>query len=110
MRLTNDQRLQVLLIAFAFGAFLEGAAGFGAPVAIAAALLAGLGFSRFEGAALCLIATLRRLLFGSIGIPIVTLAGTTGLPVMALSGQAGRLCAPISLAGCDRSEQLSRHL
>jgi lactate permease len=95
--LTSDQRLQVLLIGFAFGAFMEGAAGFGAPVAVAAAMLAGLGFARFEGAALCLIANTSPVAFGSIGIPIVTLAGTTGLSVMGLSAFAGRLCAPISL-------------
>ena len=95
--LTNDQRLQVLLIGFTFGAFMEGAAGFGAPVAVAAAMLAGLGFARFEGAALCLIANTSPVAFGSIGIPIVTLAGTTGLSVMGLSAFAGRLCAPISL-------------
>jgi L-lactate transport len=95
--ITNDQRLQLLLIAFAFGAFMEGAAGFGAPVAVAAAMLAGLGFARFEGASLCLIANTSPVAFGSIGIPIVTLAGTTGLSVMALSGYTGWLCAPISL-------------
>jgi L-lactate transport len=97
IRLTNDQRLQVLLIGFTFGAFMEGAAGFGAPVAVAAAMLAGLGFARFEGAALCLIANTSPVAFGSIGIPIVTLAGTTGLGVMGLSAFAGRLCAPVSL-------------
>ena len=96
-QLTGDQRLQVLLIGFTFGAFMEGAAGFGAPVAVAAAMLAGLGFARFEGAALCLIANTSPVAFGSIGIPIVTLATTTGLSVMSLSAHAGRLCAPISL-------------
>ena len=97
VQLTNDRRLQVLLIGFTFGAFMEGAAGFGAPVAVAAAMLAGLGFARFEGAALCLIANTSPVAFGSIGIPIVTLAATTQLGLMGLSAHAGRLCAPISL-------------
>jgi L-lactate transport len=97
VQLTNDQRLQLLLIGFTFGAFMEGAAGFGAPVAVAAAMLAGLGFARFEGAALCLIANTSPVAFGSIGIPIVTLAATTQLGVLALSAHTGRLCAPISL-------------
>ena len=97
VQLTNDQRLQLLLIGFTFGAFMEGAAGFGAPVAVAAAMLAGLGFARFEGAALCLIANTSPVAFGSIGIPIVTLAATTQLGVLGLSAHAGRLCAPISL-------------
>jgi L-lactate transport len=97
VQLTNDRRLQVLLIGFTFGAFMEGAAGFGAPVAVAAAMLAGLGFARFEAAALCLIANTSPVAFGSIGIPIVTLAATTQLGVMGLSAYTGRLCAPISL-------------
>jgi L-lactate transport len=97
VQLTNDQRLQLLLIGFTFGAFMEGAAGFGAPVAVAAAMLAGLGFARFEAAALCLIANTSPVAFGSIGIPIVTLAATTQLGLMSLSAHTGRLCAPISL-------------
>src|SRR5271165_1331449 len=95
--LTHDRRLQALLIAFAFGAFLEGAAGFGTPVAVAAAMLAGLGFSPFFAAALCLLANTAPVAFGSIGIPIVTLAGVTGLPLMRLSAGVGRMCAPVSL-------------
>ena len=95
--LTGDQRLQGLLIAFAFGGFLEGAAGFGAPVAVAATMLTGLGFSRFDAAAFCLIANTAPVAFGSIGIPIVTLASTTGLALLPLSAYTGRLCAPISL-------------
>src|ERR1700756_5340341 len=97
IHLTNDQRLQVLLIGFTFGAFMEGAAGFCAPVAVAAAMLAGLGFARFEGAALCLIANTSPVAFGSIGIPIVTLAGTTGLPLDRLSSGVGRMCSPPAL-------------
>ena len=95
-RLTSDRRLQALLIAFAFGAFLEGAAGFGTPVAIAAAMLVGLGFSPFRAAALCLIANTAPVAFGSIGIPVATLAGITGLPLESLSAAIGRLCAPLS--------------
>lgn len=96
-RLTPDHRVQALLIAFAFGAFLEGAAGFGTPVAVAAAMLAGLGFSPFYAAAICLLANTAPVAFGSIGIPIVTLQGTTGLSLQGLSSNIGRICAPISL-------------
>src|SRR5271169_3901738 len=95
--LTRDPRLQTLLIAFAFGAFLEGAAGFGTPVAVAAAMLAGLGFSPFHAAAICLLANTAPVAFGSIAIPIVTLAITTGLPLDRLSAAVGRLTAPMSL-------------
>jgi lactate permease len=96
-RLTSDRRMQGLLIAFGFGAFLEGAAGFGTPVAIAAAMLTGLGFTPFRAAAICLLANTAPVAFGSIGIPLITLAGTTGLPLDKLSATAGRLCAPVSL-------------
>lgn len=95
--LTPDHRLQSLLIAFAFGAFIEGAAGFGTPVAVAAAMLSGLGFSPFYAAAICLLANTSPVAFGSIGIPLVTLQGTTGLPLAGLSANVGRLCAPLSL-------------
>lgn len=95
--LTDDRRLQALLIAFAFGAFIEGAAGFGTPVAVAAAMLAGLGFSPFYAAGICLLANTAPVAFGSIGIPLFTLAGITGLPLMDLSANVGRICAPISL-------------
>src|SRR5690349_10870771 len=95
--LTNDRRLQALLIGFAFGAFLEGASGFGTPVAVAAAMLTGLGFSPFYAAGICLLANTSPVAFGSIGIPIVTLAGITGLPIDRLSAGVGRICAPVSL-------------
>ena len=95
--LTDDPRLQALLIAFAFGAFIEGAAGFGTPVAVAAAMLTGLGFSPFYAAAICLLANTAPVAFGSIGIPITTLAVTTGLPLDRLSAGVGRICAPVSL-------------
>ncbi|MDQ6675818.1 MAG: L-lactate permease, partial [Acidobacteriota bacterium] len=73
-QLTEDRRLQALLIAFSFGAFLEGAAGFGTPVAVAAAMLTGLGFDAFYAAAICLLANTAPVAFGSIGIPLTTLA------------------------------------
>ncbi|HLJ45822.1 MAG TPA: lactate permease LctP family transporter [Bryobacteraceae bacterium] len=94
--LTDDKRLQALLIAFAFGAFIEGASGFGTPVAVAAAMMAGLGFTPFYAAGICLLANTCPVAFGAIGIPIVTLAGITGLPLKALSADVGRICAPVS--------------
>ena len=96
-RLTPDPRLQALLIAFAFGAFLEGAAGFGTPVAIAASMLIGLGFSPFSASAICLLTNTAPVAFGSIGIPIITLAGITGLSLDKLSGAIGMICTPIAL-------------
>ena len=95
--LTSDRRLQALLIAFCFGAFIEGAAGFGAPVAVAAAMLTGLGFSPFYAAAICLLANTAPVAFGSIGIPVVTLAAITGLPVGRLSAAVGLISAPLAL-------------
>jgi L-lactate transport len=95
--LTGDQRLQALLIAFAFGAFIEGAAGFGTPVAVAAAMLAGLGFRPFFAASLCLLANTSPVAFGSIGTPLIMLATVTGLPLGPLSANVGRICAPVSL-------------
>ncbi len=95
--LTGDRRLQALLIAFAFGAFIEGAAGFGTPVAVAAAMLTGLGFEPFYAAAICLLANTSPVAFGSIGTPLVALQGVTRLPILSLSSDVGRLCAPVSL-------------
>jgi lactate permease len=95
--LTNDRRLQAMFIAFSFGAFIEGAAGFGAPVAVSGAMLAGLGFSPFYAAGICLLANTAPVAFGSIGIPITTLANVTGMPSMPLSAMTGRLCAMISV-------------
>jgi lactate permease len=95
--LTSDRRLQALLIAFAFGAFIEGAAGFGTPVAVAAAMLTGLGFSPFYAGGICLLANTAPVAFGSIGIPIVTLQKVTGLNLLRLSAGVGRICAPVSL-------------
>jgi len=95
--ITTDMRLQILLIAFAFGAFLEGGAGFGTPVAVAAGMMTGLGFSAFYASSLCLLANTAPVAFGAIGTPVITLAGITGLPVDHLSADVGRICAPISL-------------
>ena len=88
--LSGDRRVQALLIAFAFGAFIEGCAGFGAPVAISAALLAGLGFAPRQAASLSLIANTAPVAFGSIATPIFTLAAVTGLPAFTLGAMAGR--------------------
>jgi lactate permease len=95
--LSDDRRLQALFIAFSFGAFVEGAAGFGAPVAVAAAMLAGLGFSPFYAAGICLLANTAPVAFGSIGTPIITLNGITGLGMQPLSAMVGRICALISI-------------
>jgi lactate permease len=88
--LSADHRLQALLIAFSFGAFLEGAAGFGAPVAISAALLVGAGFPAIEAACLALLANTAPVAFGALGTPIITLAKVTGLDEQAISALAGR--------------------
>jgi lactate permease len=95
--LTSDRRLQAMLIAFALGAFIEGSAGFGTPVAVAAAMMTGLGFSPFFAAGICLLANTAPVAFGSIGVPVTTLAGITGLPEAELSAWVGRLCAPIAV-------------
>jgi len=95
--LTPDLRIQAIMIAFGFGGFLEGAAGFGTPVAVAGAMMVGLGFSPYYASALCLLANTAPVAFGSIGIPVITLAGITGLPLDKLSGAVGKLCAPIAL-------------
>jgi L-lactate transport len=95
--LTGDRRLQALLIAFAFGAFIEGAAGFGTPVAVAAAMLTGLGFKPFRAATICLLANTAPVAFGSIATPLIMLATVTGLPLLQLSAAVGRICSPVSL-------------
>jgi len=96
-RLTRDARLQLLLIAFCFGAFFEGAAGFGTPVAVTGAMLIGLGFSRLQASGLSLIANTAPVAFGALGTPLLTLAAVTGLPVHELSMVVGRLMAPFCL-------------
>ena len=95
--ITTNQHLQALLVAFAFGAFIEGAAGFGTPVAVASAMLVGLGFSPFYAASICLLANTSPVAFGSIGTPLVMLQTVTNLPLKDLSADVGRLCAPLSL-------------
>jgi len=95
--LTNDRRLQMLLIAFCFGAFLEGVAGFGAPVAIAGAVLVGLGFDPLYAAGLCLIADTAPVAFGAIGIPITAVAAVTGIDAHTLGAMVGRQLPLISL-------------
>ncbi len=87
--LSADHRLQAILIAFAFGAFLEGAAGGGTPVAICAAMMVGLGFKPFQAACLCLIANTSPVAYGGFGTPIITLAGVTGIDAGTLSRMAG---------------------
>ena len=88
--MASDRRIQVLLIAFCFGAFLEGSAGFGTPVAICAAMLIGLGFRPLPAAGLSLIGNTAPVAFGALGTPVLTLAGVTGLPVDTLSAMVGR--------------------
>src|SRR4029079_8928131 len=88
--ITVDRRVQLLLIAFAFGAFFEGAAGFGTPVAVTAAMLIGLGFSPLAASGLSLIANTAPVAFGALGTPVVALAGVTGLDLHELSGMVGR--------------------
>ncbi|WP_165226464.1 L-lactate permease [Aquisphaera insulae] len=95
--LSDDRRIQAVLIAFCFGAFIEGAAGFGAPVAISAAFLVGLGFRPFPAAMLCLIANTAPVAWGGIGTPLRTLSAVTALDVEALSATAGRILPPLSL-------------
>lgn len=95
--LSSDKRLQLILIAFCFGAFLEGTGGGGAPVAIAGAFLIGLGFPPFQAATLCLIANTAPVAWGGVGNPIRVLAGVTGLPEMTLSAMTGRILPPLSL-------------
>jgi len=88
--ITADRRLQLLLIAFAFGAFFEGAAGFGTPVAVTGAMLIGLGFPPLEASALSLIANTAPVAFGALGTPIIALQGVTGLDLGSLSAMVGR--------------------
>lgn len=95
--ITSDRRLQALLIAFSFGSFLEGTAGFGAPVAITAAMLVGLGFNPLYAAGICLIANTAPVAFGAIGIPITVASQVTGVPEMAISQMVGRTLPILSV-------------
>ena len=94
--LSSDRRLQVILIAFCFGAFLEGTGGGGAPVAIAGSFLIGLGFPHFQAATLCLLANTAPVAWGGVGNPIRVLNGVTGLPVHELNAMVGRILPPFS--------------
>ncbi|HTM98679.1 MAG TPA: lactate permease LctP family transporter, partial [Pedobacter sp.] len=95
--ITSDRRLQALLIAFSFGAFLEGTAGFGAPVAITAAMLVGLGFNPLYAAGLCLIANTAPVAFGAVGIPITVASQVSSIPEMAISQMVGRTLPILSI-------------
>ncbi|MET4897791.1 L-lactate permease [Sphingomonadaceae bacterium jetA1] len=97
LSVTEDQRLQLLLVGFAFGAFLEGAAGFGAPVAITASLLVGLGFRPLYAAGLCLIANTAPVAFGAMGIPIIVAGQVTGIDPFHIGQMAGRQLPLLSM-------------
>ena len=90
LSLSDDRRIQALLIAFCFGAFIEGAAGFGTPVAISAALMLGAGFKPLHAAGLALLANTSPVAFGALGTPVKTLAEVTNLDELRLSAMAGR--------------------
>jgi lactate permease len=95
--IVEDSRLQLLLVAFCFGAFFEGAAGFGTPVAVTGAMLLGLGFTPLQAAGLSLIANTAPVAFGALGTPLITLAGITELPLRDLSAVVGRIMTPFSI-------------
>ena len=95
--ISSDRRIQALLIAFSFGSFLEGTAGFGAPVAITAAMLVGLGFNPLYAAGICLIANTAPVAFGSIGIPITVASQVSSIPEMAISQMLGRTLPLLSI-------------
>src|SRR6185503_8947049 len=88
--LTQDRRLQLLLVAFSFGAFIEGACGFGTPVAVTGAILIGLGFTPLSASGLSLIANTAPVAFGALGAPLIGLQGVTGLDLKSLSAMVGR--------------------
>ncbi|MGA3089198.1 MAG: L-lactate permease [Terriglobales bacterium] len=95
--ITQDRRLQLLLIAFCFGAFFEGAAGFGTPVAVTAALLIGLGFEPLQASGLSLIANTAPVAFGALGTPLIALAKVTGMSELMLGAMAGRILTPFCI-------------
>ncbi len=95
--ISDDRRIQLLLIAFCFGAFFEGAAGFGTPVAVTAAIMIGLGFSPLAASGLCLIANTAPVAYGALGTPVIALAAVTGIDLMQLSGMIGRQLPLFSL-------------
>lgn len=89
--ITDDRRLQALLISSSFGAFIEGAAGFGTPVAITSVMLVGLGFNPLYAAGICLVANAAPVVFGGVGTPVITAGAVTGIDAMAISQMAGRI-------------------
>jgi lactate permease len=95
--ISNDRRLQLLFIAFSLGVFFEGAAGFGTPVAVTAAMLIGLGFSPLSASGLSLIANTAPVAFGALGTPVIALAAVTGLDLHELTAMVGRQLAPFSI-------------
>src|SRR6202161_1076684 len=95
--ITQDRRLQLLLIAFSFGAFFEGAAGFGTPVAVTAAVLIGLGFKPLQASGLSLIANTAPVAYGALGTPIIALAKVTGFSEITLGAMAGRILTPFCI-------------
>ena len=97
MGITQDRRLQLVLIAFAFGAFFEGACGFGTPVAVTAAILIGIGFKPLQASGLSLIANTAPVAFGALGTPLVALSGVSGLSLLQLSAMTGRILPFFSL-------------
>ena len=97
MSITPDHRIQVILIGFCFGSFLEGAIGFGGPVAITAALLVGLGLKPLYAAGLCLIANTAPVAFGAVGIPIIAMSNLVGVQQYEVSAMVGRMLVPLSL-------------
>lgn len=97
MSITPDHRIKVILIAFCFGSFLEGAIGFGGPVAITAALLVGLGLRPLYAAGLCLIANTAPVAFGAVGIPIIAMAQAVNVDQNVISAMVGRMLPPVSL-------------
>ncbi|EAL53932.1 L-lactate permease [Campylobacter upsaliensis] len=98
MSITPDHRIQVILIGFCFGSFLEGAIGFGGPVAITAALLVGLGLKPLNAAGLCLIANTAPVAFGAVGIPIIAMSNLVGVEQYEISAMVGRMLVPLSLS------------
>lgn len=98
MSITPDHRIQVILIGFCFGSFLEGAIGFGGPVAITAALLVGLGLKSLNAAGLCLIANTAPVAFGAVGIPIIAMSNLVGVEQYEISAMVGRMLVPLSLS------------
>src|SRR5207302_10209931 len=95
--LSGDARIQAILVGFSFGAFLEGAAGGGTPVAICGAIMVGLGFHPFKAAILCLIANTSPVAYGGLGTPLITLTGVTDIPTETLSIMAGHQLPLLSL-------------